>query len=242
MGTRKIRDARDFDTKEKIYFKGHAEATYMSDGRTVEKAVNEAASQGSVTQYRVFGMTDASESPNKDHIIYIESNVPITEEDEIVFARHLRACSVYGDRENDQTYRYTRKYTACPWISTSPYNPQPENRDYTKHLITLTVIEVSAPNEKNDKYWYQLMASENGVFSYAATVGCFICENSWFGHLAGIANKYMSWKWGKSKKRINTTSGANASLDAGFLINGQLVPFTMTYTCLGDNGYATYIK
>ncbi len=40
MSTRKIKDAKDLSTNELIYFKGHAQATYMSDGRTVEDAVN----------------------------------------------------------------------------------------------------------------------------------------------------------------------------------------------------------
>ena len=40
MATRKIKDAKDLSTNEFIYFKGHAQATYMSDGRTVEEAVN----------------------------------------------------------------------------------------------------------------------------------------------------------------------------------------------------------
>ena len=40
MATRKIKDAKDLSTDELIYFKGHAQATYMSDGRTVEEAIN----------------------------------------------------------------------------------------------------------------------------------------------------------------------------------------------------------
>ena len=40
MSTRKIKDAKDLSTNELIYFKSHAQATYMSDGRTVEEAVN----------------------------------------------------------------------------------------------------------------------------------------------------------------------------------------------------------
>ena len=39
MTTRKIKDAKDLSTNELIYFKGHAQATYMSDGRTVEEAI-----------------------------------------------------------------------------------------------------------------------------------------------------------------------------------------------------------
>ena len=41
MATRKIKDAKDLSTNELIYFKGHAQATYMSDGATVEDAVND---------------------------------------------------------------------------------------------------------------------------------------------------------------------------------------------------------
>lgn len=40
MATRQIKDAKDLDSNELIYFKGHAKATYMSDGRTVEDAIN----------------------------------------------------------------------------------------------------------------------------------------------------------------------------------------------------------
>ena len=40
MSTRKIKNARDLSTNELIYFKGHAKATYLSDGVTVEDAIN----------------------------------------------------------------------------------------------------------------------------------------------------------------------------------------------------------
>ena len=40
MGTRKIKDAKDLDTGELIYIKGHAKATYMSSGESVEDAIN----------------------------------------------------------------------------------------------------------------------------------------------------------------------------------------------------------
>ncbi len=47
MATRKIKDAKDLSTNELIYFKGHAKATYMSDGKTVEEAINQIGSGGS---------------------------------------------------------------------------------------------------------------------------------------------------------------------------------------------------
>lgn len=46
MTTRKIKDAKDLDTNELIYFKSHAKATYMSDGRSVEDAINNINSGG----------------------------------------------------------------------------------------------------------------------------------------------------------------------------------------------------
>lgn len=40
MANRKIKDAQDLTTNELIYFRGHAKATYMSNGATVEDAIN----------------------------------------------------------------------------------------------------------------------------------------------------------------------------------------------------------
>lgn len=44
MVNRLIKDAKDLQTNELVYFRGHAKATYMSDGRTVEDAVNNMSS------------------------------------------------------------------------------------------------------------------------------------------------------------------------------------------------------
>ena len=46
MSTRKIKDAVDLSTGEKVYYKSHAKATYMSDGRTVEDAIKTAGGGG----------------------------------------------------------------------------------------------------------------------------------------------------------------------------------------------------
>lgn len=46
MSTRKVKDAKDLESNELIYFKGHAKATYMSNGKTVEDAINEVSSGG----------------------------------------------------------------------------------------------------------------------------------------------------------------------------------------------------
>ena len=46
MANRIIKDAKDAKSNELIYFRGHAKATYMSDGRTVEDAINNAGTGG----------------------------------------------------------------------------------------------------------------------------------------------------------------------------------------------------
>lgn len=47
MGNRLIKDAKDLTTNELIYFRGHAKATYMSNGSTVEDAINSINTGGS---------------------------------------------------------------------------------------------------------------------------------------------------------------------------------------------------
>lgn len=46
MANRLIKDAKDLKTGELIYFRGHAKATYMSNGATVEDAINSIGSSG----------------------------------------------------------------------------------------------------------------------------------------------------------------------------------------------------
>jgi hypothetical protein len=46
MSTRKIKNARDLKTDELIYFKSHAQATFMSDGSTVEDTINDIKGNG----------------------------------------------------------------------------------------------------------------------------------------------------------------------------------------------------
>jgi hypothetical protein len=50
---RKIKDAKDLSTNELIYFKGHAKATYMSNGTTVEDAINNIEVTGGVGDLNV---------------------------------------------------------------------------------------------------------------------------------------------------------------------------------------------
>ena len=59
MSTRNIKDAKDLNSGELIYFKGHAKATYMSDGTTVEDAINNieiGSGGGTITESEIAAM------------------------------------------------------------------------------------------------------------------------------------------------------------------------------------------
>ncbi len=61
MANRIIKDAKDTKSNELIYFRGHAKATYMSDGRTVEDAINSAGtgSGADMSNYYTKAQVDA---------------------------------------------------------------------------------------------------------------------------------------------------------------------------------------
>lgn len=69
MSTRKIKDAVDLSTGEKVYYKGHAKATYMSDGKTVEDAIKTAGGGGSAIPVVEHGTEDTTFelTPNVTH-------------------------------------------------------------------------------------------------------------------------------------------------------------------------------
>jgi hypothetical protein len=70
MANRTIKDAKDTKSNELIYFRGHAKATYMSDGRTVEDAINsvETGSGADMSNYYTKGEID-----NKGYLTSIPS-------------------------------------------------------------------------------------------------------------------------------------------------------------------------
>lgn len=62
MANRIIKDAKDIKSNELIYFRGHAKATYMTDGRTVEDAINgigTGGTSGDMSNYYTKSQIDA---------------------------------------------------------------------------------------------------------------------------------------------------------------------------------------
>jgi hypothetical protein len=78
---RKVKDAVDLTTNEKIYFKGHAKATYLSDGRNVEEALGEIPSAESSVFEAVYGVTtynEIIEAHNEGKIVICQDGVWVT--------------------------------------------------------------------------------------------------------------------------------------------------------------------
>lgn len=79
MFMRKIKDAIDLENNEKVYFKGHAKATYMSDGSAVEDAVNNATIIAETAKNAVStleGLSNATEAMEilAAQVVQIEEN------------------------------------------------------------------------------------------------------------------------------------------------------------------------
>ena len=97
MGTRKIKDGKV--DGEKVYFKGHAQATYMSDGRTVEDAISEVLSNDEIYYLDcgvnvglMEGTLDLSEW---DKII--SAKVIILRRGYVAYVSHLKTVAPFGD-------------------------------------------------------------------------------------------------------------------------------------------------
>ena len=68
MSTRNVKNAKDLDTGELIYFKGHAQATYMSDGTTVEDKLTSMKSVGNPVVNHGTEDTTFTLTPNTFHV------------------------------------------------------------------------------------------------------------------------------------------------------------------------------
>lgn len=99
MSTRKIKDAKDLSTNELIYFKGHAQATYMSDGRTVEEAITSSTGGSG-------GTIDTSDCVKM--LLVGDSAQPLVpDSDGVIDISPFVCCSITMNGRNDNRYKYT---------------------------------------------------------------------------------------------------------------------------------------
>lgn len=85
MSNRSIIDAIDLNTNEKIYFKGHAKVTYMSNGTTVEDTINGIINKNSSSSmaYPILNYTGEALLPNTYYIYNGSENIDISFADEV---------------------------------------------------------------------------------------------------------------------------------------------------------------
>ena len=77
--TRKIKEAKDLSSGELIYFKGHAKATYMSDGSTVEDSINQLKNNSgsgdiNIPQIVYVPNEDSMPNPPVEGVLYLIGN------------------------------------------------------------------------------------------------------------------------------------------------------------------------
>ena len=99
MATRKIKDAKDLATNELIYFKGHAKATYMSDGRTVEDAINNIPIGGEgdyITDFTIDDLLLVASGPSNDIQFDITSLLNALRNNKRIIVPHMEGIDGYG--------------------------------------------------------------------------------------------------------------------------------------------------
>lgn len=95
MSQRKVKDAKDLETNEVIYFKGHAKATYMSDGRSVEEAINGIGTGGEAPDLSDY----ATKQELKTKVDKVDGKQLSTEDFTTLLKQKLEGLSNYDDTE-----------------------------------------------------------------------------------------------------------------------------------------------
>lgn len=166
MSTRKIKDAKDLSTNELIYFKGHAQATYMSDGRTVEEAVN-SASGGSGGG----GSIDTSNFATKDELAAkqdVISDIDTIRTNAANYKGTVTSVTVNGQSKSSSggvvNLGYVNKQLSTTTSSYMSLLPNVYYRNTGTSLSTLTITLVSASNSNIiNEYFVEFTTRSTGT-------------------------------------------------------------------------------
>lgn len=164
MSTRKIKDAKDLSTNELIYFKGHAQATYMSDGRTVEEAVN-SMSGGSG------GSIDASNLATKDELAQkqdIISDIDTIRTNASNYKGTVTSVKINGQSKSPSSgvvdLGYVNKQLSTSTSSSMTLSPNIYYRNTNTSLSTLTITLGSVFNSNIiNEYFVEFTISSSGT-------------------------------------------------------------------------------
>ena len=146
MATRKIKDAKDLSTNELIYFKGHAQATYMSDGRTVEEAINSGGG-GSGGSIDTSNLATKTELATKQDII---SDIDTIRTNAANYKGTVTSVKINGDSKSPSSgvvdLGYINKQLSTSTSSSMTLSPNIYYRNTSTSLSTLTITLGSTSN------------------------------------------------------------------------------------------------
>ena len=181
--SRQVKDAREITTGDLIYFRGHAKATYMSDGRTVEDALVNAgipdAPYDDIVYSRkngewVAGISDAS----SDNTIYGRKNgewVDINQESEPIGTLKAFYMLNPGDKyaacdgsllSLEDYPDLQTNYPKVPYISLEGYNAASSVYDikYTNNKILVSLLgKIVAIDSNGNQQEYSIPSTYSDI-------------------------------------------------------------------------------
>lgn len=164
MATRKIKDAKDLTTNELIYFKGHAQATYMSDGRTVEEAVN-SMSGGSGGSIDTSNLATKDELAQKQDII---SDIDTIRTNAANYKGTVTSVKINGVSKSPSSgvvdLGYVNKQLSTSTSSSMTLSPNIYYRNTSTSLSTLTITLGSVSNSNIlNEYFVEFTTRSSGT-------------------------------------------------------------------------------
>lgn len=162
MAIRNIKDAKDLDTGELIYFKGHAQAIFMSDGRTVEEAVSGMSGGGSI---------DTSNLATKDELAQkqdVISDIDTIRSNAANYKGTVTSVKVDNVSKTPSSgavdLGYVNKKLTTSTSSTMTLSPNIYYRNTSTSLSTLTITLGSVSNSNIiNEYFVEFTTSSSGT-------------------------------------------------------------------------------
>lgn len=164
MSTRKIKDAKDLSTNELIYFKGHAQATYMSDGRTVEEAVN-SMSGGSGGSIDTSNLATKDELAQKQDVI---SDIDTIRTNAANYKGTVTSVKINGQSKSPSSgvvdLGYVNKQLSTSTSSSMTLSPNIYYRNTSTSLSSLTIRLGSVSNSNIlNEYFVEFTTRSSGT-------------------------------------------------------------------------------
>lgn len=164
MATRQIKDAKDLITNELIYFKGHAKATYMSDGRTVEEAVN-SMSGGSGGSIDTSNLVTKDELAQKQDVI---SDIDTIRTNAANYKGTVTSVKINGQSKSPSNgvvdLGYVNKQLSTSTSSSMTLSPNIYYRNTNTSLSTLTITLGSVSNSNIlNEYFIEFTTGSSGT-------------------------------------------------------------------------------